>query len=135
MCSRRIPRTAPKLLLAMVACVLGIAVPGIAPASTTIEEQGHCRYADADGNRVFDGGCRINWGVGPAKGCPKAEFSERYILSFGRASEIVVFLLCDETATANGIAATFAQGALGGQPAIRILTSDGEIIEFTQVGE
>jgi hypothetical protein len=108
-------------------------------ASTTIEVEGLCRYTDAAGETRFDGKCSINWGTGPATACSDPadpnDFAQRYVLTFLKKSEVWLYFLCDQSVRVNNHKGYYALGRLHGQPAVRVLTDEGELFEFNKVTE
>lgn len=104
-------------------------------ASTTVEHTGLCTYSDASGRSVFDGECLINWGTGSAQGCPGADFSDRYIVTYSPRSEATFYFLCDGTVEVNGSRASYTQSHRSNVPMLVVRTQAGETFEFAVVSE
>ncbi len=103
----------------------------VVSASTTLEYDAKCQYADAKKVLKYAGNCHFNWGVGMLSD-PDNDSYERYIMTYPNGNEVWIYIYANGSATVNDIPAKSLTTKNGYR---KVITTQGEVFEFTKGSE
>ncbi len=109
-------------------------VSQLAFAGTTITYDAHCKYYNSSQQLKYSGSCKANWGMGmdvDNKGNMRGTY-QRYILTYPNGSEVFISINSNGSAYVNNIPSIPVKAKRGYE---KVMTSEGEIFEFTEGSE